>query len=191
MDTISFPITDKGITLPVTYGDIYYVVKSDDRETFSTRCPSCGDSRKISYKGVDEQEYVTDCPVCCSNSNKWGNNITLRKYVIWDYIVYKVELLGPESKGAYGKGKIPPVQMNLFNMTAFQKTGNSYNDICTVHVPIWKSSWDNIPKDLDDERCFTKKKDAEELRKLLIERDKKLLAEFNEKYGTDFEYPYE
>lgn len=188
MATISFPVTDEDITLPVTYGYIYYMVERDNRKYFSARCPSCGDSRKISYKGVDGQDYEADCPVCNSR-NGWGNHITIHRYIIWDYTVYKVELLGSDSKRAYSKGQVPP--MHIYHMSAFHKTGNGYNNMYTMDVPTQQSSWDNIPKDLDDSRCFTKKKDAEELRKLLIERDKKLLAEFNEKYGTDFEYPYE
>ena len=190
MATITFPVKDEDVTYPVTYGDTFYTVERTDCEIFSSNCPSCGDSREITYKGVDGQDYVTSCPVCNSR-NGWGNQIILHKYVIWDYTVYKVELLGPDSKRAYSKDQVPP--MRIFRMSAFHKTGKGYNDMCTMNVPTWpwRFSWDNIPKNLDDKRYFTKKKDAEKLRKLLIERDKKLLAEFNEKYGKDFEYPYE
>ena len=187
MATITFPVTDESTTCPVTYGDTYYAVEIDDRETFNTRCPSCGDSRKISYKGMDGQNYEADCPVCNSR-NGWGNHITLCKYIIWDYTVYKVELIGPETKTAYNKNQVPPMRIN--HMSAFHKTGNRFTNMCTMTVPTWQSNWDNIPECLDNKRYFTKKKDAEKLRKILIERDKKLLAEFNKKYGTDFKYPF-
>ena len=190
MPTISFPIADDEYRrqCPVGYGETLYTIEIDDHETFSAMCPSCGDNRKISYKGVDGQDYEADCPVCNSR-NGWGNHITLSKYIVWDYTVYKVELIGPDSKMAYSKGQTPPMSIN--HMSAFHKKGNGYSNMCTINVPTRQSRWDNFPKDLDDERYFTKKKDAEKLRQMLVERDKKLLAEFNEKYGTDFEYPYE
>ena len=49
MATITFPVIDKDATCPVTYGDTFYTVETNDRETFSVKCPSCGDNRKISY----------------------------------------------------------------------------------------------------------------------------------------------
>ena len=50
---LNLPVYD--YKLPISYGDTFYKVVSRKNERFTTPCPSCGDSRTITYKGIHQE----------------------------------------------------------------------------------------------------------------------------------------
>ena len=170
---------------------------SDNAKTYYSKCPSCDDTRMIRYVGFDGNAYEAECPICKRNgSNKYANKIVLCNWEVHEYIVYKIIAQGPTAVSAYKDGK---GYMDSLHLTAFCKIGRCENDYIECYVPSEKKLDQKI-NDMDvsfasktgtaKEYAFRKKKDAEEFCKMLKEHDKKRLAQFNETYHTNYEYPY-
>ena len=85
-------------------GDKFYKVEeprtkygSSTRKRFESNCPSCNNTRKISYKGYDGKEYEAECPICKSSmGHGYGNHIELPHWEVHEYIVHKIEARGPK-----------------------------------------------------------------------------------------------
>lgn len=184
-------------------GDKFYKVEAspykNTKVNFSSKCPSCNDTRKITYKGYNGSDFECECPICKgSNSHTYGNNIALFNWEIHEYTVYKINAQGPETVSAYKDGT---GYIETFTLTAFCKIGRCKDDFIQCYVPLTKSH-KVVDIDIDsidvnsyyfapEEYVFTKKSDAAKFLKILQERDKKRLTEFNETYETEYEYPFE
>lgn len=199
----------KSITLKKKYefwlGDKFYKVEEQcDRynklhsKIFESNCPSCNNTRKITYKGHDGKDYETECPICkgCIGHGR-GNRIVLSNWQVHEYIVHKIRAQGPETVSAYkdGVGYVDSV-----TLTAFCKIGRCMDDYIETNVPFFK---DKIDPDLsrisvkdtsqgliNTDFVFRSKKEAEKFCSMLKEYDKNRLAEFNRTYGVEHEYPF-
>ncbi len=185
---INFSIIDENIQFG--YGDRVYIVEPDPRDKpviLYAKCPACNDKRYITYKGYDEVERETNCPLCFSGTG--SNHIVMRNWTINEYITYEFVLAGPDSKNAYKN--ISP--MRIKDIKAFYRYGRNNSDISYAHLrsaitdqnPAKIKSYDS-----GQTYCYHKKEDAKALMKAFVEHDKQLLKEFNEKYGTNHEYPF-
>lgn len=164
--------------------------------TFASKCPSCNDTRKITYIGCNGSNFECECPVCKGSAgNGYGNRIRLSNYEIHEYIVYKINAQGPETVSAYkdGTGYIDSI-----SLTAFCRTGRCADDYIQTTVPFAEGFVDRDIESIfinarffgSTELVFRKKADAARLLSALKERDRERLAEFNRTYGTEHEYPF-
>lgn len=198
----------RSITLPKEplfwLGDRFYAVdyyaKSfavDTGTVFSSKCPSCNDTRKITYRGYDGNDYEGECSLCKGSINRgYGNKIEIKNWQVREYIVYKISAQGPETVSAYKEDAV----MDRIRLTAFTKTGRSMDDYLERSVPGVDNLVDvdlgslNIPNISDQknvsEYVFRKKKDAEVFCRMVKDFDRQRLEEFNGTYGTAYEYPY-
>ena len=193
------------ITLPQEplfwLGDKFYTVEyyvksfaANTGTTFSSKCPSCNDTRQIIYKGYDGKEYEAECPLCKGSINRgYGNRIEIRNWQVREYIVHKISAQGPETVSAYKEDAV----MNRIRLTAFTKIGRAMDDYLERSVPNVDNLVDTDPCSLNianisdvSEYVFRKKKDADVFCRMIKDYDRKRLEEFNGTYGTSYEYPY-
>lgn len=196
------------ITLPQEplfwLGDRFYTVDynaksfaSDTGTAFSSKCPSCNDTKKIAYRGYDGKEYEAECPLCKGSINRgYGNRIEIKNWQVREYIVHKISAQGPETVSAYKEDAV----MDRIRLTAFTKIGRAMDDYLAMSVPNVDNLVDVDPGSLNianisdhktvSEYVFRKKKDAEVFCRMVKDYDRKRLEEFNETYGTSYEYPY-
>lgn len=182
-------------------GDKFYIVNSQNKKygnaytRFSSKCPSCNDTRKITYKGCDDKVYECECPICKGATYRgYGNTIDLQNWNVNEYIVYDLDARGMETESAYKDGAV----MEAVQLTAFCKTGRCLDDYITTNVPFMPDKVDVDITSLDFSNyhfnpgsyIFRKRVDAVRFCEALKEYDKQRLAEFNKTYGTDYEYPY-
>lgn len=181
----------------LNYGDRFYMVQHNPagkscvgyESWFEARCPACGGRRKITGIGADRKTYECDCPICASRNNHWGNTIRLRQWTVAEYIVHEITLSGPEYRSKYGKTSFPPMHAGARGFAIYGRdtvrtyTGHKTIDADPAAIELGESN--NI-----DQYIFTSRKDAEVLLGRLQDHDRRLLEEFNEKYGTNHEYPY-
>lgn len=188
--------------LPFWLGDKVYIVRKNPQKygntkIFRTPCPSCNDTGKIKYVGYDKREYETECALCngyrSASPHEWGNNIEIADYCVLEYIVNSVALKGSDIKSDY---KDIPV-MDHVDLNAFCKYGRNLGDVVTANIPDWESPMiDPAVEEIKFSDTyiktyyFHKKSDAEKLLIRIKEYEKQRLKEFNEKFGTAFEYPY-
>lgn len=179
-------------------GDKFYKVEEVGETTFSTKCPSCNGTREIVYKGYDGKDYTCECPICKKSGfgYGYGDKIEIVNWDIHEYIVYKINAQGPETVSAYKDGT---GYIGSMSLTAFCKVGRCMNDYIQTDVSLTGINTDLDISEIDinttyfnsSRYTFRKKSDAKKLLDVLVERDKKRLKEFNEKFGTDYEYPYQ
>ena len=196
------------ITLPQEplfwLGDKFYTVEyyaksfaADTGTAFSSKCPSCNDTRMITYRGYDGKDYEAECPLCKGIINCGpGNRIEIKNWQVREYIIHKISAQGPEIVSAYKEDAV----MNKIRLTAFTKIGRAMDDYLERSVPNVDNLVDvdpgslNIPNISDhknvSEYVFRKRKDAEVFCRMVKDNDRKRLEEFNETYGTAYEYPY-
>ena len=177
-------------------GDHFFKVEEKYKKYENTRteyrslCPSCNDTRKITYKGYDGKDYEAECPVCKGSAgNGYGNNISLSNWEVHEYIVYSIDARGPETVSVYkdGKGYIDQISLK-----AFYKFGRCKDDYITTSIP-WNSR--NVDIELStidiasikqysrhNDIVFTSSIDAEKFCEMLKEYDRQRLAEFNKTY---------
>lgn len=182
-------------------GDKFYIVNSQNKKygnsytRLSSRCPSCNDTRKITYKGFDDKIYESECPICKGATYRgYGNTIDLYNWNVNEYIVYDLDARGNVKESAYKDGAV----MESFGLIAFCRVGRCSGDYITTHVPFSSARVDVDIASLDfsgyrfnpDDYVFRKKADAVKFCNAIKEYDKQRLIEFNKTYGTDYEYPY-
>ena len=181
------------------YAVDYYAKKyaADTGTTFSSKCPSCNDTKKITYRGYDGKDYEAECPLCKGSINRgYGNRIEIKNWQVREYIVHKISAQGPEKVSAYKEDAV----MNRIHLTAFTKTGRGMDDCVERNVPDFDDHVDvnlgsiNISRISEyktvSDYVFRKKKDAEAFCQMIKDYDKRRLEEFNGTYGTTYEYPY-
>ncbi len=163
---------------------------------FSSKCPSCNDTRKITYKGYNGSDFECECPVCKGSvGHGYGNKIKLTNWEVHEYIVYKINAQGPETVSAY-KDSIGYI--DSMSLTAFCKIGRCMDDYIQTNVPCVENHVDNDIKSIDmdayyfdpKDYVFRKKADAARFLEALKERDRRRLAEFNKTNETEYEYPF-
>ncbi len=182
-------------------GDRFYKVNNKNKKygnsytRLSSKCPSCNDTRKITYKGCDGKVYESECPLCKGATYRgYGNTIDLCNWNVNEYIVYDLDTRGMETESAYKDGAV----METVQLTAFCKTGRCLDDYITTNVPFMPDKVDVDITSLDfskshfnpDDYIFRKRADAVRFYNVIKEYDKQILIEFNKTYGTDYEYPY-
>lgn len=167
------------------------------KKDFFTKCPVCDDKHQIEVNG-----YNFTCPYCSSGSLRNDNSrITLYNYRVCEYIVNELKLEGSTTKSDYKNPEeyiVPSVHWSAFKRSG----GGEYN----VYYSVSKSLYNNIIKntelvmkigenidihrDYSDEFVFLVRSDADKFCKLLHEKQKKALKEYNKRNGTDYEYPF-
>lgn len=185
-------------------GDRFYAVgyyakgyTADTSRDFSSKCPSCNDTRKITYRGYDGKDYEAECPLCKGGIGRgYGNRIEIKNWQVREYIVHKISAQGPETVSAYKEDAV----MDRIHLTAFTKIGRGMDDYLEMRVPDVDNLVDVDPCSLNianisdyhnvSEYVFRKKKDAEAFCRMIKDYDRKKLEEFNKTYGTSYEYPY-
>ena len=185
--------------LPFWLGDRFYKVEpagpynTKGCTLYSSTCPSCNDTRKIKYKEHNGEEYEAECQVCKRSYVSWGNTIRLKEWEVHEYFVYRLSARGSTFVTDYKNGKCRIESMELI---AFHR---SADDFIETSVPLVNSMADpafdneNMMQIMEqnDRFAFRTKKNAEKYRQMLIDLDKEKLREFNEKYRTNHEYPYQ
>lgn len=200
-------MTERLITLqqkPLFWlGDKFYKVEESalnhgraSKMEFSSKCPSCNDTRKITYKGYNGNDFECECPVCKGSVNiGYGNRIKLTNWEVHEYIVYKINAQGPETISAYKDGI---GYIDSMSLTAFCKIGRCMDDYIQTNVPCVENHVDVDIKSMDmdayyfdpKDYVFRKKADAARFLEALKKRDKQRLAEFNRTYETEYKYPF-
>ncbi len=184
-------------------GDKFYKVEASalnhgraSKMEFSSKCPSCNDTRKITYKGYNGSVFECECPVCKGSvCHGYGNKISLTNWEVHEYIVYKINALGPETVSAYKDGI---GYIDSMSLTAFCKIGRCMDDYIQTTVPCVENHVDSDVKSMDmdayyfvpKDYVFRKKAGAVRFLEALKERDKQRLAEFNKTYETEYDYPF-
>ena len=184
-------------------GDKFYKVEESalnhgltSEMEFSSKCPSCNDTRKITYKGYNGSDFECECPVCKSSVyHGYGNKIGLTNWEVHEYIVYMINAQGPKTVSAYKDGI---GYIDSMSLTAFCKTGRCMDDYIQTNVPCVENHVDidiksmNVDADYftPKDYVFRKKVDAVRFLEALKERDRQRLAEFNKTYETEHEYPF-
>ena len=172
-------------------GDRFYKVSPKSLVTYRETCPICDGSKKVEIRG---REFP--CPYCQDRSNSYCikdlQSVTLHGFNVVEYIVNGFEVSCEEKKGNYqpkGTTKEPP---KFKRLDAFTKWGNSYNAVSTTRAPHFDEldlTTEQALKCLSLEYvAFTTVKKAEAFVAALVEREKARLAEFNEKFGCNYEY---
>lgn len=181
------------------YGDHFFAIQPDPKRfsktevTFSEICPICDDTREVTIRG-----QAFECPMCKGGYGA-ANHISLRNWVVQEYIVNGLTIKGPCSKAEF-KREFPVITDGL----AFGICGRGYDNVLTRSVPISferdvdppEDEWPNIISEKSLGRkirdvVFRKKSDAEQFCKAVILNDKDRLKKFNEKHGTNHKYPFE
>ena len=184
-------------------GDKFYKVEGSaynhgrtSKMEFSSKCPSCNGTRKITYKGYNGNDFECECPVCKGSVyHGYGNKISLTNWELHEYIVYKINAQGPETVSAYKDGI---GYIDSMSLTAFCKTGRCMDDFIQTNVPWVENHVDVDIKSIDmdayyfdpKDYVFRKKADAVRFLEALEERDKQRLIGFNKTYETEYEYPF-
>jgi len=169
--------------------------KENSQLEFHPRCPSCDNTRKITYKGFDGNEYTCTCPICSGEIGRvYRNYIKLNNWEVHEYIVHDIKLCGPcqvsISKDNYFADYV--------TMEAFHKFGRCADNYITTKVPSNKAFIDpdlskidlTLSKTYVYDYIFTNKKNALELCRMFKEFDKKRLEDFNKTFKTDYNYPF-
>ena len=180
-------------------GEKVYAIHQWNSRTFSQKCPVCDGEKKITYR-----RYELPCPYCVAGMSTSTNGkpivrdtITMYAFEVEEYIVNHIEIEGPDLKKTYSaseRGKLENMP-KIKCVAAFTRRNSGCNGTATILVR------DGIFLDPDDDKVinvlrmsdysFTTRKKAEHAVDLLVEREKKRLAVFNEKFGCSYEYPEE
>lgn len=176
--------------------DRYYTRRSSQhKKVFETNCPSCNNTRKISYKGFDGNNYEAECPICKWNvGHGVGNRIEILNWKVYEYFVHKISAQGPEKVSAYKDGT---GYIDTITLKAFCKIGRCMDDYIETNVPSWDNHVDPDLSNLCIENIhdvtdfiFHSKKDAEKYCEMLKDYDRDRLEKFNETYHTEYLYPF-
>ena len=188
-------------------GDKFYKVEESaynhgrtSKMEFSSKCPSCNDTRKITYKGYNGSKFECECPVCRGKGSVchgYGNRISLTNWEVHEYIVYKISAQGPETVSAYKDGI---GYIDSMSLTAFCKVGRCMDEYIQTTVPCVENHVDVDVSSINmgaasylfnpRDYVYRKKADAVKFLDALKEYDKERLVEFNKIYETEYEYPF-
>lgn len=193
METYSVGVRE----LPSVYeiGRKLYAIRTKRHYSFQQTCPVCDGTRKITYRG-----YEMDCPYCVRVGNSAGtvtSTITVRAFVVEEFIVRSVTISGSDTKADYEPKRRNSIygQPRIRSVTAFTRRDSSYRGTEEVEVPggrFLDPDEDLLRKDIELSKIlFTKRAKAEEAKRILVEVEKQKLSEFNEKFGCSHEYPEE
>ena len=154
-------------------GDKFYKVEETSphygrtsKMEFSLKCPSCNDTRKITYKGYNGSDFECECPICKGSVyHGYGNKISLTNWELHEYIVYKINAQGPETVSAYKDGI---GYIDSMSLTAFCKIGRCMDDYIQTNVPCVENHVDTDISSIDmnayyftpNDYVFRKKADA-------------------------------
>lgn len=173
------------------YGQkLYFITRPRQKGFSSTVCPICEGTGMISVKGENFK-----CPACSSDprylKSECMNYIELADYAIDYAIVNKILIKGPCIKSVFSANVIEDNNLPKIKFYAFYKVGRS--NPYTVDLSF--SEIDPSVETLLDQNftsCyFTDKKLAAKTVRELRSRDRERLEEFNKKYGTDIQYPFD
>lgn len=174
---------------------IFFIVTGKDSLRVTEKCPVCNDTGIITYVGKDGIERETHCPNCKTSSIV---KETFNKYEILEAYVYQVEFKTCEtSRTAFREAK--GILQNLegtITLHAIASTGRCSDDFKTFRVPVRsEDKIDCLEPHLgysygDSIYCYTTKALATKALNYIVEQEKKRLAEVNDKYGTNHEYPW-
>lgn len=173
---------------------IFFIIPGKDCFTVEEKCPVCNDTGVITYVGKDGIERETRCPNCRTSSVVYE---TFNKYEILEAYVHQVEFnTWQTSRAAFREAK--GVLQNLegtIKLYAIASTGRCSDDFKTFRVPVRNEDKidclePNSGYSVNNSYCYTTKALATKALNYIVEQEKKRLAEVNEKYGTNYEYPW-
>ena len=177
-------------------GDKIYVVEnrplvsqpqnSEQEVRLRPMCPVCGGTKKIIAKGHNGKEYEITCPNCyIKNRDEAGQKEGLwRQWHLREYIINEVFLYAPETKSKYKKNSIPEAEMSF---GAFYTEGQEFFRLKIKAKDQYQINMDYIE---GITQYYTKKELAIEKLKKEIATQKKQFIEYNERFETDYEFPF-
>lgn len=170
-------------------GDRVYTVYSVNSQGLREKCPVCGGKKKIMVPRLDkrgEEEIV--CSYCEYRGKNDNTLVVLRNYEMKEWIVHKFIIEGVTKKAAYGTKSGYNELLSISGINAFSKSrGDNYS---TINLPTNIDMYNRMDEEYTSTKYFTSKAKAEECLKELIQAEKKKLAVFNEKHGTDHKWPF-
>ena len=158
----------------------------DSGKSFIEKCPCCGGAGKIQYNG-----FEVKCSVCSTVKT----SITLKDWVVEEYIVNSITASAPDYKNAYGKNRKKGDLPRVTGIKGFCRTANGYSNVKTHDIPY--RDRDYVDPDTDkvdlygaESFAFTTKAKAETMVAHLKQKDRDKLAQFNADHSTAYEYPF-
>ena len=178
-------------------GEKVYVIHRYNSRTFSQKCQVCDDTKKITYRG-----YEMPCPYCVGGTYRSGNlvknTITVYGLMVEEFIVNKIVIEGPDTKSGYDQNNRDRTinAPKISEVWAFTRRNSSSSSIANVRVPSSGVFLDPEEKYILgalhlDSLVFTTRKKAEAAVAMLVGKEKERLAEFNQKFECEYEYPFE
>ncbi len=163
--------------VPLNLDDVLYIVEIADTgnssKTFYQTCRVCGGKRELTINGVSFA-----CP-CCNAEQK---AITVHKYIVRRYRVYKVEV-------AKSTETWKPANYTSVKFSIYKKSGRGYWSTTARELPYGGI---NPAEPLrHDNPVFTDYALALAAAKAFNERELARLADYNEMHGTQYEIPAE
>lgn len=165
---------------PFYFGQKLYSIEKTNCQSFAVKCPVCEGTHTVNIKG-----YKLDCPYCTAGyRNNDMSSLYIYEPVIIEHIVSGVAVFGSIHKNGYGPKvldkNLPTVE---YKVSAKSRYGTvTYRTICESDIV---SDKDSPPK------FFLTKEEAEKALEEAVNVQKKELADFNERNGTVYEYPFE
>lgn len=186
---LEIKVEDSGL---FSYGQIVYVVESDNYKVLEDKCPVCEGTRKVTVKG-----FEFDCPYCSGyRSRQNATRLLVYNFEVNEYIINKIEIKGAIVKSAYNKDGSPKGDMvPTANYSGFTKWGNGGSDFRTRSFysnDFRRTNADEVNLDFRHSEgfCFFDKETAEGFARRLHEMQKEKLDKFNEEHGSSHQYPY-
>lgn len=163
--------------VPLKLDDVLYIVENSDAgnssKTFYQTCRVCGGKRELTINGITFR-----CP-CCEREQE---AITVHKYIVRRYRVYKVEV--SKSTDTWKPADSQRVEFSLY-----KKCGRGYFSTTTRKLPYGEI---NPAEPLRrNDPVFTDYALAVAAAKAYNERETARLADYNELHGTHYEMPAE
>ena len=194
MSQNTFSVSLRGEAPPIfaEFGKKAYVVtkghgRYDEYTAFKEKCPCCGDAGTIIYNGFELK---------CSYCEKHRSYISIKNWVVEEYIVNGIQLAGPDRKKAYGNMRLESDLPQVTKIQGFCRSGNGYDNVKTRDIPARDNDVDRpLEKILRLPSCvetvaFTTRALAEEVCEAMKNIEREKLAAFNEAHGTHHEFPY-
>lgn len=173
------------------YGQKLYVIKCDKHRNmriFKDKCPVCRGTHKIEYNG-----YSLRCPQC---EDRYQKEIMVRNYIVAEYVLNGFKIIPSDAIACQG-GEASSADEALPSIVWHGYSSLSYEPLEVEKLRFNKNSLDERDLDTIDIRtnqsgaAFRDKESAQKFCEQLHNRQRKALEEFNEKYGTAHEYPFQ
>lgn len=179
--TISIDVNDDS---GFEYGQRLYVIDSDDMHTFKDKCPVCGGTRKIVYNG-----FLLNCPKCDERCQK---EIRLRNYIILEYILNGFSVNGPRDAACFDDNKIADFDnlpiVTWYGFARWPSGEPSVDKFSGLDLEPINPETVNLQRNCSG-AAFLDYHSAQKFCRRLHERQKAMLDEFNQTYGTNHKYP--